>query len=517
MARGIIHRLEHGGRHAPRGKTVTPAEGRKALETAIAATREDLSALAATADRRTADLLSRQVARLSDSHVIDPAFEAIKGGEPADTALRDAVQLRLADGDDGREDLADLRDRVLGHLTGRDVAARDTLPENAVVVGRAADPLAIPGNRLASGPGGGVLGRRPQRPSCAAGAVACVPLLIAADADLAELKDGRPAIVDAEAGRLVLSPAAGTARDYDGRIAEWDRQRRETERWARPTGGHGGRDTNPRLSEYRRSGGSWPMWIPAHCDGIGLARSEFLFPGQDGLPGEERQYRVYRALLTWAGGLPVTIRTLDAGGDKPSAGAVPEGETNPLLGLRGLPSVAGAARQFSDPAARAGPRRGPWPPEGDAPHGHRSRRVPPGPVMLAEEVAALEQGGTGAARPELGMMVETPAAALDIAEFDADFFAIGTNDLVQFVLAAGRDCTGVAALLDPLNPAVLELVARVCARGEALGREVSLCGEAASRPDCIPTLLQAGVRALSVPPGALGQVKKTISHVDLRS
>jgi len=515
LARGVLHRLGDGSQHLPANKTATPAEQRNALEKAVSGALRDLSVLAASADPSAADLLAGQIDTLSDEALIGPVFEAIEGGEPATAALRDAMNLRIADGRDGAEELTDLRDRVLRHLTGRDVAAGDTLPESAVVV---AERLTL--SRFLE-----IDWRRARAAVSLVGSVSGhlallarsrgVPLLIVPDADPAELKDGCPAIVDAEAGHLVLSPAARTARDYDGRIAERDRRRSEIERWlCQPAVTADG--TSIRVYLNVDDPAQLADVDPAHCDGIGLARSEFLFPGEDGLPDEERQYRVYRALLTWAGGLPVTIRTLDAGGDKPLAGEAPEGEANPLLGLRGL-RLSLARPDLFQAQLRALARA--------AAHGPLKVMVPmvtlPGEfdrarALLAEETAALGQAGTDAVLPELGMMVETPAAALNIHEFDADFYAIGTNDLTQFVMAAGRDCAGVAELLDPLNLAVLELVSRVCARGHALGREVSLCGEAASRPDCIPALLEVGVRALSVPPGALGEVKKAISLVELK-
>ena len=119
--------------------------------------------------------------------------------------------------------------------------------------------------------------------------------------------------------------------------------------------------------------------------------------------------------------------------------------------------------------------------------------------------------GIEAAAPRLGMMVEVPAAALTIETFDADFFSIGTNDLTQYVLAAGRDSTAVADLLDPLHPAVLELIARVAGHGARSGREVSVCGEMAARPEGLRALLDAGIRTFSVPPAALASTKAALA------
>jgi len=522
LARGVIHPLAASGRHAPLRKAGTPAKERQALEAAVTGAATDLSALAAAADKRAADLLAGQIAGLSDPALIGPAFEAIEGGEPAATAFRDAMDLQIADcqaAEEARlraraEDLIDLRDRVLRHLVGGGTAKPKAIPENAIVVAEEFTPsrfLEIDWRRAC---GAVSLVGSPTGHLALLARSRGVPLLIAPDADPAKLNPGLEAIVDAEAGRLILAPSAPTGRDYDARIAKRERERTQTQRWlgkpARTVDGIAVRVylnvDDPALLEGVD---------PAHCDGIGLVRSEFLFPGESGLPDEERQYRVYRALLAWAGGLPVTVRTLDAGGDKPLAGLAPEGEANPLLGLRGLrlslarPEVFRVQLRALARAAAHGPLKVMVPLVTLSEEFNRAR------TLLTEELSALEEGGIVAARPELGIMVETPAAALNIAEFDADFYSIGTNDLVQFVMAAGRDCAGVAELLDPQNPAVLELIMRVCARGRALGREVSVCGEAASRPDCIPALLKAGVRALSVPPATLGEVKKAIALAEI--
>ena len=114
-------------------------------------------------------------------------------------------------------------------------------------------------------------------------------------------------------------------------------------------------------------------------------------------------------------------------------------------------------------------------------------------------------------------MVEVPAAAIAVETFDAAFFSIGSNDLTQYVMAAARDSDAVAELNDPTHPAVLRLIAQVAAHGAAVGRKVSLCGDAAGEPKFIEALLVAGLRTLSVSPAALGRAKEAIARVDLRS
>jgi len=137
-------------------------------------------------------------------------------------------------------------------------------------------------------------------------------------------------------------------------------------------------------------------------------------------------------------------------------------------------------------------------------------------AMLAEELAALEAAGVPAQRPSLGIMIEVPAAAIAADLFESDFLSIGSNDLTQYVAAAGRDVSAVADLADPTQPAVLRLIRYVVDVAAARGIEASLCGDAAADPAAIPALLAAGLRTLSVAPALVGRVKLAIAGTDLR-
>ncbi|MFZ0208352.1 MAG: putative PEP-binding protein, partial [Roseiarcus sp.] len=236
-----------------------------------------------------------------------------------------------------------------------------------------------------------------------------------------------------------------------------------------------------------------------------------------GLPDQETQYRVYRRLAEWAGGKPVTIRTLDAGADKPIPGLTLEHEANPFLGLRGIRLSLARPEPFRtqlEALCRA------------AVYGAIEVMLPmvtlPRELELArghleQALAELRSAGVECRRPDLGIMVEVPAAAIAVEAFDAAFFSIGSNDLTQYVMAAARDSDVVAALIDPSHPAVLRLIAQVAAHGARVGRKVSLCGDAGGEPKHIEALLGAGLRALSVSPAALGPAKEAIARVDLRS
>jgi phosphotransferase system enzyme I (PtsI) len=249
---------------------------------------------------------------------------------------------------------------------------------------------------------------------------------------------------------------------------------------------------------------------PAQCDGIGLTRTEFLFQGRE-LPDEEQQYQVYRRIVEWAAGLPVVVRTLDAGGDKPVAGLTVDGERNPFLGLRGLrlslarPEVFRLQLRALARAAATGDLKIMLPMVTEP------RELEAARTMLEEVVTELRTAGIEAAMAPLGMMVEVPAAALTAAAFAADFYSIGSNDLVQYVMAASRDNPDVAPLYDPDNPAVHALIRQVVEAAGLRGVEVSLCGELASDPTHISTLLGLGLRRLSVSPARLGPVKAAIA------
>jgi phosphotransferase system enzyme I (PtsI) len=209
----------------------------------------------------------------------------------------------------------------------------------------------------------------------------------------------------------------------------------------------------------------------------------------------------------------VTIRTLDAGGDKPIAGLTMPGESNPFLGLRGI-RLSLARPEVFRVQLRALLRA--------AVHGSLKIMLPMVAVpseldraaaMLDDEFAALTAQGIPCARPPLGIMVEVPAAALCAEDFHAAFYSIGSNDLTQYTMAAARDIGAVADLNDTGNPAVLALIARTVESAIKRGVEVSLCGDAAAETRLTGPLLATGLTTLSVAPVAVSRLKAAIATV----
>lgn len=491
-----------------------------ALRTAIATALGDLTRLAARAERDGADILDFQIAMLEDVALAAPAYAAIADGTPADRAWRLALDAEIC-GYEAVEDehfrarasdLRDIRDHVLGALCGADPDA--AVPAGAIVL---AEDL-IPSRFLAGdwSQGGGIALTR----GSASGHVATlararsIPMIVGVAFDLESAIDHDEALIDADGGILWLDPTPATRRSFAARL-EGARQAKgvaETYRMHPAVTADG---TPIAVCVNVADPSEVDTLDPASCDGIGLVRTEFLFNGKDALLDEETQYRAYRRLAEWAAGRPVTIRTLDAGADKPIPGLTLDGETNPFLGLRGIRLSLAKPAPFRV-QLRALCRA--------AVHGRIDAMLPMVTVpselaqarrLLDEEFAALQSAGIDCRRPPLGIMVEVPAAAIAIEDFDAAFFSIGSNDLTQYVMAAARDSDAVAELVDPTSRAVLRLIERVAAHGAATDRKVSLCGDAGGDPRHVARLLATGLRVLSVAPAALARVKETIAGIDL--
>jgi phosphotransferase system enzyme I (PtsI) len=498
-----------------------PAAEARALRDAIASALAQIASLAARAESDGADVLAFQIAMLEDDALAEAAFPLIAGGLSADSAWRTALDGEIrgyetADDEIFRaraSDLRDVRDRVLATLAGAPIDAAS--PAGAIVVAEDLTPsrfLAIDWSA-----GGGVALTR----GSASGHVATlarargVPMIVGLPTDLGVVDRRTDALIDGEQAVLWLDPELSTRENFDARARAAKRSARAAEEYrVRPAVTADGTPISVGLNIADPA--ELENIDPAWCDGVGLVRTEFLFAGGGELPDEDRQYRAYRRLAEWAGGKPVVIRTLDAGADKPIPGLTLDHESNPFLGLRGIrlslarPDIFAAQLRALCRAAAHGAV------EIMLPMVSTPRELERARAHLDQALASLRDAGVAFRRPELGIMVEVPAAAIAVESFDAAFFSIGSNDLTQYVMAAARDSDAVAELSDPSEPAVLRLIAQVAAHGRATGRGVSLCGDAGGEPKFIGALLAAGLRSLSVSPAALARTKEAIARVDLK-
>lgn len=264
--------------------------------------------------------------------------------------------------------------------------------------------------------------------------------------------------------------------------------------------------------------------VEAGAVGVGLFRSEFLFMSRGGdLPGEDEQFEAYREAVLAMRGLPVTIRTVDVGADKPLERMTiqelrHEHVLNPALGLRAIRwslSEPGMFRQQLRAILRA------------SAYG-RIRILIPMVAHLSEVKLTLEalerarrqldEAGHAHTHVDVGAMIEVPAAALSLSQFLRyfDFVSIGTNDLIQYTLAIDRADDAVSHLYDPWHPAVVGLIAGVIERANAVGKHVSVCGEMAGDPAFTELLLAMGLRSFSMHPAQISSIKQRILRADTR-
>nr|MCU0958158.1 phosphoenolpyruvate--protein phosphotransferase [Hydrogenophaga sp.] len=323
-------------------------------------------------------------------------------------------------------------------------------------------------------------------------------------------------IIDGDAGVVVVDPSPALLAEYGAKQRQGEVER---ERLARlkntPAITLDGQKIE--LLANIEQPADIPAVLRAGAVGIGLFRTEFLFMGRDGkLPDEEEQYRAYRQAVEGMQGLPVTIRTVDIGADKPLDRGVREDHLNPALGLRAIRwSLAEPAMFLAQLRAilRA------------AAHGSVHLLIPmlahAGEIrqtmaLIARAREQLDQRGAVYGPVRLGAMIEVPAAALTIPLFlrHFDFLSIGTNDLIQYTLAIDRADESVAHLYDPVHPAVLQLVAQSIAQSQAAGKSVSVCGEMAGDVSMTRLLLGLGLRSFSMHPSQILAVKQQILRCD---
>jgi phosphocarrier protein FPr len=342
-----------------------------------------------------------------------------------------------------------------------------------------------------------------------------IPAVLGAAADRTTLRAASRAAIDGSSGEVWLDHDEAIERMLSERVAA----AREAQAALLAY-----RDVEPRTRDGRKIRVAANLGTPEEIEaaqragamGVGLFRTELLFMDRRRAPTEDEQYDAYTALARAFAPWPVIVRTLDAGADKPLPGVQFPHEQNPFLGWRGIRMCLDSPAIF-EPQLRALLRA--------AVHGNlrvmlpmvadvdEVRRVK---AMIARIAAELTAAGIAHAQPPLGIMIETPAAVLtaDLLAREAAFFSIGTNDLTQYVMAVDRMNPDLAPLYRTDHPAVLQAIRLVCDAARRAGIEVGVCGEAASQPEMIPTLVKLGVDELSMSPASILRAKKLVMEID---
>ena len=525
LAMGVAWQLQASPLQAalPDEAQVLPkAEEQRRFETALDTVAAYLDTLARGSAGLGAEIARAHLAILNDVELaaatrrgIDTGLSATAAWTAAVAEMSAALQAlkdkRLAERAD---DLRDVSARMLCALCGQAPTAVAELPEHTILL---ADNL-LPSQLLeldGAGPAGICLAGGGSTSHVAILAASRgIPMLVAAGPEVLGIDDGAELLLDAQFGALQLRPSPPAAADFGRRIAALAGRERAARAHAREpcvtTDG-------ARIHIYANLGAreEAPGALHAGAEGCGLLRTEFLFMHGRAAPDVAAQRAAYQAIADALESRPLTIRTLDAGSDKPLAYVDHPPEENPALGLRGIRLSMAQPALFERQLLAL----------------LQVRSAAPLKIMLPmvsslEELEGVRSMLDGLAQAhalpaniELGVMLETPAAALtvDILAEQAAFFSIGTNDLTQYTLAADRTEPRLAASLDALHPAVLRLMQTASRAASARGRPLSVCGHAAGDPLAAPILLGLGLRELSMAPAAIGGQKALLRQVSIEA
>ncbi|MET0245301.1 MAG: phosphoenolpyruvate--protein phosphotransferase [Sphingomonas sp.] len=488
-----------------------------ALDAALARVREHLTASATQGSTAQRQILAAHLAFLDDPTLVRAARQHVAAGRSAGFAWREAIATQTASlrgsGDsrfaERADDLDDLARQVLLALAGRDPAPRSIAP-GAILL---ADEL-LPSQLIGLEPGSvaGVALARGGATSHVAIIAASLglPMLVAVGASLSQIAEGSRLVLDADAGLIHVDPADDALAGHRRRSDELQTRKAA----ALATAQDECRSADGTRIELFANLGSPDDAVTAAArgaEGSGLVRTEFLFMNRATAPDEAEQRASYQAIADALPGRPIIIRLLDIGGDKPAPYLPLAQEQNPMLGQRGIRATL-AHPELLETQLRAI--------LGVRPAGQCRIMVPM--IASLSELRAVRATmdrivGTSGAQVQLGVMIETPAAAVtaDLIAAEADFLSIGTNDLTQYTLAMDRENAAVAASVDAMHPAVLRLIARTCSGGARHGRVVGVCGGLASDPLGIPVLLGLGVTELSTTPGFVPEAKALVRRLDL--
>ncbi len=421
------------------------------------------------------------------------------------------------------DDVNDLSMRVLKHLIGEQesrlaaaalstqagegviVVARDLTPSQAAalhrrhVVGFATEAGGKTGHT-------GIFAR-----------AMAIPAVVGAARLTDDVNDGENAIIDGQTGLVILNPDATTLERYQ-RIKERDRLFRikledlaelpSVTQCGVPIDLQGNIEFPEEVSNL----------IAAGASGVGLYRTEYLYLAGDGEPSEEQHFEAYRKCVELLGGRPLTIRTMDLGADKYTQDQSESPERNPMLGCRSIRFCLANKPMFKRQlrailrASALGPVRVMFPLITTTEEFRRAK------FFLRDVMEDLADEGVAFDREvAVGMMVEVPSAAICAAQFtqDAQFFSIGTNDLVQYTLAVDRTNDRVADMYNPANPAVVHLIRTTVAAANNAGVPVSCCGESAGELEQAMLLIGLGLRTLSASSPALPALKRLVRSVTI--
>ncbi|WP_431089733.1 phosphoenolpyruvate--protein phosphotransferase [Paenibacillus sp. 8b26] len=488
------------------------AEKRR-LEQAIGCAKDELKKITEYVNRELgadkAEILVAQLLVLNDPELLNPVFERIgTEGVNAEFALKESADIFVSmlesmENEYMRERAKDIRDvmnRIIAHLLDVPISNPSLISEEVVIIAKDLTPsdTAQLNRRYVKGFTTDIGGRTSHSAIMARSME--IPSVVGTKQATARIKNGVVVIVDGLEGEVIIDPSSEIIAQYEAKKAKYETQKAQ---WAKlvhePTVTKDGMHVE--LAANIGTPADVKSVLENGGEAVGLYRTEFLYMGRDRLPTEEEQFNAYKTVLEKMEGKPVVVRTLDIGGDKELPYLNLPKEMNPFLGFRAIRLCLEEQNIFRTQlrallrASSYGNLKIMFPMIATLSEFREAKAI------LLEEKEKLAANGVKAAdNIEIGMMVEIPSTAVMADQFakEIDFFSIGTNDLIQYTLAADRMNERVSYLYQPYNPAILRLISMVIDAAHKEGKWVGMCGEMAGDPMAIPLLLSLGLNEFSM-------------------
>ncbi|MFY0759370.1 phosphoenolpyruvate--protein phosphotransferase [Metabacillus dongyingensis] len=456
-----------------------------------------------------AEIFEAHILVLSDPELLNPVKDKISSeAVNAEFAMKETADMFVSmfesmDNEYMKERAADIRDvtkRVIGHLLGVEIPNPSMISEEVIIIAEDLTPsdTAQLNRQYVLGFTTDIGGRTSHSAIMARSME--IPAVVGTKTATADIKNGDIVIVDGIDGDVIVNPSEDVIAGFEKKKAQYEVQKAE---WAKLVN----EETVTKDGQHVELAAN--IGTPDDVRGVlenggeavGLYRTEFLYMGRDQLPTEDEQFEAYKAVLERMEGKPVVVRTLDIGGDKELPYLNLPKEMNPFLGFRAIRLCLEEQEIFRTQlrallrASTFGNLKIMFPMIAVVDEFRQAKAI-----LLEEKQKLVNEGVQVSDNIEIGMMVEIPSTAVLADQFakDVDFFSIGTNDLIQYTMAADRMNERVSYLYQPYNPAILRLVTLVIEAAHKEGKWVGMCGEMAGDPIAIPVLLGLGLDEFSM-------------------